>query len=296
MDAATISKTRPSMAKVRVELDLLKSHPDSVWVGLEDEDSPLRGFTQKLEYEAIPKYCKHGKKIGHTMTNCKILEKIWPRKRKKKKKKEEEETMERTAELVSQDKEADNDNSKKKNDQNEQVFNNNDNRQIASTSKALKVANGKTKKEKSQKDAKKEEQKKQNNTKAGNNLQAEQVQQKENQDVQHKEKINPKIKVNDIKNEELRAKEIDKNLPRLQEDQNMDNCSTTEERSSKEDQSRTKKSMSPDSFSSSDSISREIRTIPGLNLVVDLGLTEHIDKTVEATHLQDAGTEKHINH
>ncbi|KAM3337882.1 putative protein MAL13P1.-like [Capsicum galapagoense] len=139
-------------------------------------------------------------------------------------------------------------------------------------------------------------QEKENNTKAGNNLQAEQVQQKENQDVQHKEKINPKIKVNDIKNEELRAKEIDKNLPRLQEDQNMDNCSTTEERSSKEDQSRTKKSMSPDSFSSSDSISREIRTIPGLNLVVDLGLTEHIDKTVEATHLQDAGTEKHINH
>ncbi|PHT66545.1 hypothetical protein T459_30970 [Capsicum annuum] len=87
MDAATISKTRPSMAKVRVELDLLKSHPDSVWVGLEDEDSPLRGFTQKLEYEAIPKYCKHGKKIGHTMTNCKILEKNLAKEKEEKKEK-----------------------------------------------------------------------------------------------------------------------------------------------------------------------------------------------------------------
>ncbi|KAM3337881.1 hypothetical protein P3S68_032206 [Capsicum galapagoense] len=87
MDAATISKTRPSMAKVRVELDLLKSHLDSVWVGLEDEDLPLRGFTQKLEYEAIPKYCKHCKKIGHTMTNCKILKKNLAKEKEEKKEK-----------------------------------------------------------------------------------------------------------------------------------------------------------------------------------------------------------------
>ncbi|PHT90463.1 Ethylene-responsive transcription factor [Capsicum annuum] len=127
------------MAKVRVKLDLLKSHPDSVWVGLEDEDSSLRGFTQKLEYEAIPKYCKHCKKIGHTMTICRILEKNLAKEKEEKKKKEEEETMERTVELASQDKQAGNDNSKEKNDQNEQVFNNNDNRQIASTSKALKT-------------------------------------------------------------------------------------------------------------------------------------------------------------
>ncbi|KAM3251546.1 hypothetical protein P3L10_005616 [Capsicum annuum] len=136
------------MAKVRVKLDLLKSHPDSVWVGLEDEDSSLRGFTQKLEYEAIPKYCKHCKKIGHTMTICRILEKNLAKEKEEKKKKEEEETMERTVELASQDKQAGNDNSKEKNDQNEQVFNNNDNRQIASTSKALKVANEKPKREK----------------------------------------------------------------------------------------------------------------------------------------------------
>lgn len=59
------------MAKVRVELDLLKSHPDSVWVGIEDEDTPLKGFTQQLEYETIPKYCKNFRK---KWTQCNELQ------------------------------------------------------------------------------------------------------------------------------------------------------------------------------------------------------------------------------
>ncbi|MCD7466408.1 hypothetical protein HAX54_003063 [Datura stramonium] len=50
MDNVTRGKTRPSMAKVRVKIDLLK--PDTIWVGLENEDSPLRGYTQKLEKKA----------------------------------------------------------------------------------------------------------------------------------------------------------------------------------------------------------------------------------------------------
>lgn len=37
MESATNRKTRP----VRVELDLLKSPPESVWVGLEDDNSPF---------------------------------------------------------------------------------------------------------------------------------------------------------------------------------------------------------------------------------------------------------------
>ncbi|KAM3398332.1 hypothetical protein P3S68_001847 [Capsicum galapagoense] len=76
LDVATASKTRPSMAKVRVEIDLLKPRIESVWVGKEDENSPLKGFTQKLEYEAIPKYCKHCKKLGHNMLNCRVLERL----------------------------------------------------------------------------------------------------------------------------------------------------------------------------------------------------------------------------
>ncbi|PHU09465.1 hypothetical protein BC332_21325 [Capsicum chinense] len=74
MDNATRSKTRPSMAKFRVEIDLLKMLPDVIWVGLENETSPLRGYTQKLEYEGSSKYCKFCKKFGHIMVDCRALE------------------------------------------------------------------------------------------------------------------------------------------------------------------------------------------------------------------------------
>lgn len=46
MDLATNGRTRPSMAKVRVEIDITKPQPNSVWVGQEDEAFPLKGFTQ----------------------------------------------------------------------------------------------------------------------------------------------------------------------------------------------------------------------------------------------------------
>ncbi|KAF3639408.1 hypothetical protein FXO37_23975 [Capsicum annuum] len=47
MDNTTRSQARPSIVKVRVEIDLLKTLPDVIWVGLENETSPLRGYTQK---------------------------------------------------------------------------------------------------------------------------------------------------------------------------------------------------------------------------------------------------------
>ncbi|XP_070045854.1 protein PXR1-like [Nicotiana tomentosiformis] len=46
---ATNGKTRPSMAKVRGESDLLKPLEDNVFLGLEDENALLIGFTQKVE-------------------------------------------------------------------------------------------------------------------------------------------------------------------------------------------------------------------------------------------------------
>ncbi|XP_059310041.1 uncharacterized protein LOC132061203 [Lycium ferocissimum] len=84
LDAATTSRTRPSMTKARVKIDLLKPRIFEVWVGLEDEDSPLKGFTQKMEYENIPKYCKHCKKLGHYQVDFWVLE------RKRAKEKQEE--------------------------------------------------------------------------------------------------------------------------------------------------------------------------------------------------------------
>ncbi|KAG5622169.1 hypothetical protein H5410_007387, partial [Solanum commersonii] len=44
MDLATDHKTRPSMAKVRVEVDLTKPKLTSVFVGSEDDSCPLKGY------------------------------------------------------------------------------------------------------------------------------------------------------------------------------------------------------------------------------------------------------------
>lgn len=67
MDVSTDNKTRPSMAKVRVEVDLTKPKINSVWVGAEDNSCPLKGFTVKLDYENVPKFCRHCRILGHSL-------------------------------------------------------------------------------------------------------------------------------------------------------------------------------------------------------------------------------------
>lgn len=62
------------MAKVRVEIYLLKPQPEFVYVGCIYKNSPQTVFVQKLEYGGIPKYYKHCKKLGHNMLNCRVLE------------------------------------------------------------------------------------------------------------------------------------------------------------------------------------------------------------------------------
>ncbi|OIT38805.1 hypothetical protein A4A49_00345 [Nicotiana attenuata] len=74
MDLATKGRTRPSMAKVRVEIDLLKEQPTSVYVGQIYDNAPQKGFVQKIEFEGVPKYCKFCRKLGHNLVNCRSLE------------------------------------------------------------------------------------------------------------------------------------------------------------------------------------------------------------------------------
>lgn len=68
---ATGDKTRPTIEKVRVKIDLLKPLVESI--GFEDENASLKGFTQKIKYESIPKNCKQCKKFGHNLMNCRVL-------------------------------------------------------------------------------------------------------------------------------------------------------------------------------------------------------------------------------
>ncbi|XP_060182449.1 uncharacterized protein LOC132612132 [Lycium barbarum] len=83
IDMATKTMNRPSMAKIRVEIDLMKPLIHNIWIGTEDDNEPLKGYTQKIEYENIPKYCKHYKKLGHNLMECRVLERKKENEKKK---------------------------------------------------------------------------------------------------------------------------------------------------------------------------------------------------------------------
>lgn len=68
LDSATASLKRPSMARVQIELDLLKDHPQKIWISTEGEE----GFWQKVDYENVPPYCQHCWHIGHSESMCHV--------------------------------------------------------------------------------------------------------------------------------------------------------------------------------------------------------------------------------
>ncbi|XP_027156573.1 uncharacterized protein LOC113757588 [Coffea eugenioides] len=69
VDAATLAVSRPSVARVCVEVDLLRTLPSRVWIGNGDS----AGFWQELEVEFLPQYCTHCCRQGHGENNCHIL-------------------------------------------------------------------------------------------------------------------------------------------------------------------------------------------------------------------------------
>nr|XP_027070434.1 uncharacterized protein LOC113695508 [Coffea arabica] len=68
VDAATSSFSRPNVARVCVEVDLLKSIPSRVWVDMGDGD----GFWQVLIPENLPNYCSHCYRQGHGENHCRV--------------------------------------------------------------------------------------------------------------------------------------------------------------------------------------------------------------------------------
>ncbi|KAH0664057.1 hypothetical protein KY284_028988 [Solanum tuberosum] len=69
LDRTFIKRTRESMAKVKVQVDLTKTRPGHVWIGLDEEDLTI-GRWQSIEYENIPPYCAYCRHQGHTMDEC----------------------------------------------------------------------------------------------------------------------------------------------------------------------------------------------------------------------------------
>uniref|UniRef100_M1D937 Non-LTR retroelement reverse transcriptase n=1 Tax=Solanum tuberosum TaxID=4113 RepID=M1D937_SOLTU len=69
LDTASIKRTRASMAKVKVQVDLTKARPRHLWIGLDEKDLTI-GRWQTIEYESIPPYCEYCKHQGHMIYEC----------------------------------------------------------------------------------------------------------------------------------------------------------------------------------------------------------------------------------
>ena len=70
VDAATLAVSRPSVARVCMEVDLLKPRPSWVWIG----NGTLEGFWQELIAENPHKYCSHYFRQGHDEESCHVLQ------------------------------------------------------------------------------------------------------------------------------------------------------------------------------------------------------------------------------
>ncbi|KAI0492813.1 hypothetical protein KFK09_027089 [Dendrobium nobile] len=65
IDEATSVGSRPSIARVLVEIDITKNYPKLVWLG-----SDLLGYAQEVVFDDFPHFCDVCKKLGHISGKC----------------------------------------------------------------------------------------------------------------------------------------------------------------------------------------------------------------------------------
>ncbi|KAF3676742.1 hypothetical protein FXO38_04149 [Capsicum annuum] len=73
VDMATSNKTRPSCARVKVEVDLLIELPKRVNVGIKKKSGEIVAKWITIKYDYLPKYCKNCKLQGHNEKECFVL-------------------------------------------------------------------------------------------------------------------------------------------------------------------------------------------------------------------------------
>ncbi|KAK4732871.1 hypothetical protein R3W88_025859 [Solanum pinnatisectum] len=77
LDQATINKTRPSCARVKVLVDLKETFPKSMHINIEDEDTgEIRTNVVDIRYDYVPKYCGECKMQGHDKHNCRVINQV----------------------------------------------------------------------------------------------------------------------------------------------------------------------------------------------------------------------------
>nr|GMC61994.1 TMV resistance protein N-like [Ipomoea batatas] len=70
LDLATVRKSRPSVAKVRLEIDVTKPRLDRIWIEFVQGNGMVSGFWQRIEFLRIPVYCEVCGRFGHGSLIC----------------------------------------------------------------------------------------------------------------------------------------------------------------------------------------------------------------------------------
>ncbi|WMV34172.1 hypothetical protein MTR67_027557 [Solanum verrucosum] len=73
VDLATRNQTRPSCARVKVEVNLLRDFPKRINVGLRRQSGEISEKWIKIKYDYMPKYCKNCKIQGHNKHECYVI-------------------------------------------------------------------------------------------------------------------------------------------------------------------------------------------------------------------------------
>ncbi|KAG5570117.1 hypothetical protein H5410_059883 [Solanum commersonii] len=73
IDQATINKSRPSCARVKVIVDLRKDFPKVIKMNIENETTgEVRSNMVAIKYDYVPKYCFDCKMQGHSNEECRM--------------------------------------------------------------------------------------------------------------------------------------------------------------------------------------------------------------------------------
>lgn len=73
VDLAAQNKTRPSCARVKVEVDLLGEFSKRINIGTKIKTGKIREKWVSIRYDYVSKYCKNCKLQGHNEKECYIL-------------------------------------------------------------------------------------------------------------------------------------------------------------------------------------------------------------------------------
>ncbi|XP_071940701.1 uncharacterized protein [Coffea arabica] len=67
LDASIALLSRPSVARICADIDLLNDLPSRIWI-----QNGSTGFWQRVEYENLPDYCSCCYKLGHPTVACNV--------------------------------------------------------------------------------------------------------------------------------------------------------------------------------------------------------------------------------